>query len=259
MINVSDLSRFLYCPRAVYLADVLGVRVPESCEQGRGVVGHFVRRELAMRQARLISKVQSVGDFDVVLRLELDAVVQELPHIFAGKWKPVYEAYLPGVRVELSAELDILGDELSAMVEGIGFDKALEYVTPWRTEYPVESKSLNLKGRVDKIMRTDSLVPVEIKTGKPSDYGWEGDRVQVCGYGMLLEERFSHPVDYGVIEYTRDQGKKPVLLTEKLRRQVLITRDQLIEVLDGAAPPVCPHGQPKKCESCGLQDRCYSI
>jgi CRISPR-associated protein Cas4 len=259
MIHVSDLSRFVYCPRAVYLANVLKVEAPATPQMGRGVIGHAVRRELSMRQAKLVSKMMSVTDIDSMLRLELDAVLADLPHIFAQDWPDGYDSYVPELKRELSAELDMLADDLTAMVEDMGFDKALSYVTPWRTEYGVKSESLNLAGRVDKVMRADAIVPVEIKTGRVADRTFEGDRIQLCAYGMLLEERFGQYIPHGVVEYTRNQERRPVLFTEKLRRQVITTRDELTRVLDGLEPQVCPHGQPMKCESCGLKEKCYLI
>ncbi len=257
MIRVSDLNRYVYCPRSIYLSNVLKVRVPESPEQGRGVVGHAVRRELSMRQARLLNKMKSVEDVDSMMKTELDAVLQDLPYIFAERWSESYGEFISSVRGEMMRELDCLRMELDAMVSDMGFEKALEYVTPWRTEYSVKSEELGLKGRVDKIMRRDSLEPVEIKTGVPHDFGWDGDRVQLCGYGMLLEERFGERIPHGFIEYTRAAERKPVLFTEKLRRQVIYARDSVKEILDGVVPDVCPHGIPQKCGGCVLKEECY--
>jgi len=156
-------------------------------------------------------------------------------------------------------ELAVLGDELKALVGDLGLKGALGYVTPWRTEYSVKSEALNLSGRVDKVMRRDTIVPVEVKTGSASEYGWEGDRIQLCAYGMLLEEKFSEKIPHGLIEYTRVQESRPVLFTEKLRRQVIYARDGVEAVLRGEVPDVCPHGQPKKCGACDLKDECYRI
>lgn len=40
-------------------------------------------------------------------------------------------------------------------------------------------------------MKKDNYIPVKIKTGKPSESVWEGDRLQICAYTMLLEEEFN--------------------------------------------------------------------
>jgi CRISPR-associated protein Cas4 len=259
VIRVSDLNRYVYCPRTIYLADVVKVKPPEAPEQGMGLVGHAVRRELALRQARLLKRMHVGQDFREVLAGELDAVIQDIPHIFSERWAEGYSAHIPQVKAEVEAELELMGGELAALMDDLGYEGALEYVTPWRTEYTVKSKSLNLTGRVDKVMRRENLTPVEIKTGAAPDFSWEGDRIQLAAYGMLLEDRFNVKVPHGFIEYTRVQESRPVLFTEKLRRQVIHTRDLIMEILAGRVPDVCPHGRPAKCEACSLRDECYRI
>ncbi|MFH0863170.1 MAG: CRISPR-associated protein Cas4 [Candidatus Altiarchaeota archaeon] len=257
VISVSDLGRFLYCPRQVYLESFLGLGSPQTLEMGRGVVGHAVRRELSMRQRRLMERISSANDVDDLLVRELDAVLEDIPYIFAEKWSAGYGMFLPEVRLEMLSELEGLKADLSAMAEELGFEATLEYLTPWKTEYTVCSNSLRLKGRVDKVMRMPGIVPIDIKTGKVSELFREGDRIQLCAYGMLLEETFNTKIPHGFLEYTRIQERRPVVFSQKLRRQVVLIRDQVAETLSGMEPPVCPHGQPKKCDACRLNRICY--
>jgi CRISPR-associated exonuclease Cas4 len=259
VILASDLNRFIYCPRQVYLANVLGLEGVQTLEMGRGLVGHAVRRELSMRHRRLLERMRSAEDLDGLLRRELDAVLADIPFIFAEKWSAGYGMFIPELKEEMLSEAKRLGDELSAMAEEMGFERALEYVTPWKTEYAIASEKLGLRGRIDKLMKAPGFVPVEIKTGAVSELSWEGDRVQLCAYGMLLEDKFGKRVSHGFIEYTRVQERRPVLFTEKLRRQVIHIRDEVEEISAGKVPTVCPHGQPKKCESCSLSRICYLV
>ncbi|MFH1055278.1 MAG: CRISPR-associated protein Cas4 [Candidatus Altiarchaeota archaeon] len=257
MIRASDLSRFTYCARLIYLYSVLGLEEEKTPERIRGVVGHAVRRELSMRQARLLGGIRSEEDVYHILCMELDSAFSDLPCIFAQEWSALHSILIPEVKAEVLAELDTLQKDLEAMVEDVGFERALKIVTPWRIEYNLKSDSLGLSGRVDKIMYNSGLVPVDIKTGVASELGWESDRIQLCAYGMLMEDKFSGNIPYGLLEYTRIAKRRPVLFTEELRRQVFDARDGVQEILEGAAPDVCPHGQPRKCESCNLRDECY--
>jgi CRISPR-associated protein Cas4 len=259
MINVSDLGRFVYCPRAVYLTSVLGIEYPKTPDMGKGLVGHWARRELSMRQARIIKRMETVLEVDDMLHTELEAIFMDLPFIFAAEWSGEFERFIPAIKAEMSVELDLLRDELSAMVEDMGFDQALAHLTPWKTEYSVKSRKLNLSGRVDKVMKAESIVPVDIKTGKPPKHVWEGDRIQLCAYGMLLEEAFEQKSAFGIIEYARTSESAQVTFNEKTRRQVINTRDELVQVMEGEAVSVCPHGEPKKCEACSLRQRCYLV
>ena len=53
--------------------------------------------------------------------------------------------------------------------------------------------------------------------------------------------------------------KRPVMTTEQLMRRVINARDNIIEILGGRVPEICPHGSGKKCEACGFRERCYEI
>lgn len=52
---------------------------------------------------------------------------------------------------------------------------------------------------------------------------------------------------------------RPVMYTDSLRKSVMDTRDSVFGLLEGAVPDICPHGNGKKCESCGYAKRCYEI
>jgi CRISPR/Cas system-associated exonuclease Cas4 (RecB family) len=257
VINASDLSRLVYCPREVYLCRVLGLEPQDSPQRSRSLVGGAVWRELSMRQPRLLARMRHAEDPGAAVRAELEAVVADVPYIFAERWSCRHAALLAEARAGLLSEAAGLCERLSCMVDELGFEGALGHVTPWKTEYTVRSEALGMCGRIDKVMGDG--VPVAVKAGRVSDFGWEGDRVQVCAYGMLLEEGSGAPIRHGFIEYARAGEKRPVMFTEKLRRRVIFARDAVSEILAGAVPDVCPHGQPRKCEGCGLKDACYVV
>ena len=259
MIRICDVADAVFCPRLVYLTRFLGFEAPLTEQRLRGLIAHAVRREFSMRQIRLISTMQCGGDVEAILRRELDLVTKDTPSILSDVWLPEYHVYLTEAASEVSSELDRLVCELSAMVEDMGFEAALEYVTPWGVDYKLSSESLNLSGRVDRIMRRETYIPVEVNTGQPPEHTWDSDRVQVCAYGMLLEEHLGCNIPYGLVEYTRIQEQRPVHLTSMLRNQVISARDVVAEILDGKTPPVCPHGNPKRCFGCSLNEQCYSV
>ncbi|MCX6695307.1 MAG: CRISPR-associated protein Cas4 [Candidatus Altiarchaeota archaeon] len=257
IVNASDLSRFEFCPRSVYLTGVLKVSPKPTIEQLSGLVGHYVRKELSFRQSALLGKMKSVRELDVVLKNELDSIASDVPYIYRDRWSGDCDVILPEVKAEVSRELKTLAEKLSCMVDELGFDESLRKLTPWKIEYDVRSDKLGLKGRVDKVMKEDRIVPVEIKTGQPSDTVWEADRIQLCAYCMLIEEKFLENIPSGLVEYTRIQERRPVLATEKLRRKVVHTRDKVIALMEGSVPEICPHGSGRKCESCSLNEECY--
>lgn len=266
MINVSSLSGYEYCPRSIYLRGVLKIKPEPNVVQVKGLVGHFVRKELSLRQARLLSRIKEAGEIKSMLEAELDSIIEDIPFIYKEKimefgGEEEYRKHTREVKAELLNEIKTISERLSAMVDELGIERALELTTPWKVEYSLKSEKLKLTGRVDKIMRQDrgaGVIPVEIKTG--TEGLWEADRIQVCAYGMLLEDKFNVVIPHGFVEYTKVQERKPVLNTEQLRRKVIGTRDSVLDILSGRhVPAVCPHGSGRKCEACGLSEKCYEI
>lgn len=259
-INVSDISRYIFCPRIIYLSNVLKIIPKPSIEQEKGILGHAIRKEFSLRQAKIIAKIKNVDDIETILMNELENILEDIPHIYKEKIETIeIEKILPEIKPEIIKEITIMEKRVRAMIEKFGINEALRRVTPWRVEFSLKSERMKLSGRVDKVMKEESYYPVEIKTGNTTESIWNADRLQVCAYAMLLEEKLKIRIPYGFVEYTRIQEKRPVMTSEKLRRDVLYTRDKIFEILSGKLPEICPHGSGKKCEGCGFKDICYEI
>ena len=262
MLYVSDLSSYCFCPRSVYLGRFLNIKPEQTAAQSRGLISHAVRKELSIRQPRILGKISDEREIRVRLELEVERILQDAPHIYRNILCGIeLDPYLAEIRAELMAEMLLLEEKLRLMVEGVGLDESIRLLTPKWVEYSVKSGALMLSGRIDKVMAQPSYVPVEIKTGSVPSLVWEGDRVQTCAYAMLLEDSLtlSEPIAFGFVEYTRVSELRPVLTTEKLRREVVATRDLVFDVLDGKLPDICPHGSGKKCGGCGYKEQCYDI
>jgi len=258
MVNVSGLRDFEFCPRAVYLKEFLKLTPELSPQQARGLVGHAIRKELSLRQSKLLKKIKHEDQLGLLLQSEFDCILDDLPYIYKEKLAGIELGKILGeIEEEINSEIGLISSKLAVLVKEQGLQQALKAVTPWKTEYPIRSEALNLTGIVDKIMQP--LSPVEIKTGKVGESVWEGDRMQLCAYGMLLEEKFQQEILQGFVEYTRVQEQRQVLLTERLRRRVLDTRDKVTEILSGNLPEICPHGNGKKCDACSFKKECYTI
>ncbi len=261
-VNASTLNQYTFCPRSIYLSRVLKIKARPTEEQTRGLVGHAVRKELSMRQARLLGRIHHPDELEILLLQELEQIMQDFPHIYKNMLKGVnYERFIPDIKTEVLNEIGTISTKLGLLVEEIGIEKALKLITPWRVEYYIKSDQLAITGRVDKVMLEDTYIPIEIKTGQPSDGIWKGDRLQTCAYAMLLEDKFNlkDPIPYGFVEYTRIQERRPIMTTEKLRREVIDTRDAIIEILQGKIPDIGPSATDKKCKSCGYKEICYEI
>jgi CRISPR/Cas system-associated exonuclease Cas4 (RecB family) len=254
MIWVSDLRRFMFCPRAVYLVRVLGLAQQVSVEAARAAVSCFLRRRISLSQDRALARAGSAGGILSSLHLELDNAASDVLLELDGGLSELAALVLPEVRLDVLSELGLLAGELEAMVDDLGFDQALEYVRPSKLEHLMHSPALGLSGRVDKIMRHELAYPVQVRTG---DFFWDGDGVQLCAYGLLLEEESGQRVPYGFVDYVRSLELRPVLFSQGLRDRVFQVRDEVEDILGGAVPDVCCHGQVRKCAGCGLENQCF--
>ncbi|MEM2918296.1 MAG: CRISPR-associated protein Cas4 [Candidatus Altiarchaeota archaeon] len=260
LINVSDINRYVFCPRTIYFSNVLKIAPKLSIEQEKGILGHAIRKEFSLRQAKIIAKIKDIDEIRPILMEELGNILRDIPHIYREKIETIeIEKILPEIKPEIVEEIKIMEKRVRATIEKFGITEALRRVTPWKVEFSLRSERMKLSGRVDKVMKDESYFPIEIKTGNPAESIWDADRLQVCAYAMLLEEKLNVRIPYGFVEYTRIQERRPVMTSEKLRRNVLYTRDKIFEILSGELPEICPHGSGKKCESCGFKDVCYEV
>lgn len=261
-IHVSNLNEYSFCPRSIYLSHVLKIEPEPSRERSYGLIGHAVRKELSLRQSKILKDIQNIENIEILLLEELNSVLNDIPYIYKEMLQSIeIEDLIPEIRNEVVSEIKTVSEKLNLIVNELGISNALKRITPWRVEYPLESKKIGFSGRIDKVMKEDTYIPIEIKTGDVPDSVWEGDRLQTCAYAMLLEEEFrlKKPIRFGYVEYTRAQEMRPVMTTEQLRRRVINARDEIIKILEGKIPEICPHGSGRKCDACGYKERCYEI
>lgn len=261
-VKASSLCSYVYCPRSVYLSEYVGVIPPVDYLFVCGLLGHEVRKRLWLRQMSLVSEVYDAGDLGFMLRSALEAVLGEVSAEYRGCFGDVdVGRCLMDIRSEVVSEISDLVDRVMLMVEDMCLTEALSRVTPKMVDFQASSDRLNLCGCVDLVMEDSGLMyPVEVKTCRPSDTVWEGDRLQVCAYGMLLEDVLGvGEVRHGFVLYTHVNERRPVVFNSKLRRKVLDTVKLVEDVLGGRLPEICPHGNGRKCESCRFAEQCYEI
>jgi CRISPR-associated protein Cas4 len=267
-IHISTLNEYTFCPRSVYLSKVLNIRPELSPKRAKGIVGHAIRKELSLRQSKLLGdleeKVKSADELEILLLKELDHILRDVPYIYKDKLEGInLQRCITEIRPELLNEIKLISEKLNFMIDEFGIDEALKLITPWKVEFSIKSEKLKFSGRIDKVMKEKTgYVPIEIKTGNPSESVWEGDRLQICAYAILLEDKFRlrRKIPLGYVEYTQIQEKRPVMTTEQLRRRVIYVRDEILEMLkEKKIPEICSHGSGKKCESCGFKEVCYEI
>ncbi|OYT27648.1 MAG: hypothetical protein B6U97_00610 [Candidatus Altiarchaeales archaeon ex4484_96] len=264
-VYVSDINRFIYCPRVIYLSRVLGYEDKPSPDRYGKLILDALWRDLSMRLPDILSKASDTLD---VRELILDEI-KDIAGCFPRKHHDLFDKspdktgaflLLRGAETDIIDDLDSLVSKLVYMIESAGLEKTLSEVTPLRVDYYVGSDELGLSGRIDKVYSDRGvLYPSVIKSGAIPSRIWWGARVQAQAYAMLLEHESDIDLSFSFIEYVRAFDRRPVKHTKQLRGAVLEARDGIVDVLGGFVPSLCPHGNRVKCGGCSFRRECYII
>jgi CRISPR-associated exonuclease Cas4 len=230
-VRVSDVSLYLRCPRLVYF-DSLGT----------------LKR--SARAADLLLR-------EIMLRLE-------------EGWSDSLQEHLAAEQKRLEVELsliypDLQSDDVAAAYRDIevlipaisrGIGPVMARLFPCAIEVDLRSTRLGLSGRLDRLV--DDVCPSIIRTGNAPENGvWNGDRLALAGYSILLKERdgVSGNYDLGQVEYPRRGQVREVFIHGVDRARFLRIRERIHAIKDGRLPDV-PKDAP--CVSCLMVESCQS-
>jgi len=265
MVTATQLSSYLYCPRKLFISNVLPVKEPPKEELVKGKIWHEAHDMLNKSDEKIVSGIRT-GDyheiFDIYRRryskILRDAILKSKSALkeFDIKMIDLFKEYWPDFEEEakeraynLSIFIDknkIYGDEL------------WEKLTPKiLSEQYFKSTGLNLSGVIDVIEIHDNTVyvPVELKTGKFPDKGmWDGHRVQLAAYMMLLEDS-GKTVTEAVLKY-RGADRRILQMNSFLKKEVKDLIKKCSVILQGYDAPGYVDNK-NKCKSCNFREVCY--
>jgi CRISPR-associated exonuclease Cas4 len=127
--------------------------------------------------------------------------------------------------------------------------------TEWlRNEHALFSKRHRLSGKPDYLIRDgESIIPVEVKSGKAPPQPREGHVLQLAAYSLLVEENFGATVERGIVKY--DDKQFEIAFTPELRAELLRVIDEMRSCFsEGDAHR--NHNDAWRCRSCGVRDTC---
>src|SRR5659263_681891 len=100
----------------------------------------------------------------------------------------------------------------------------------------------------------DTFIPSVIKTGKMPENGvWQGARLQLTAYSILVEEKYNSIIEKGFVEYARWGIVRPVVIKRNERRKVLQVKERIKKIQEGFMPER-PDDSP--CQYCGFVGIC---
>lgn len=112
---------------------------------------------------------------------------------------------------------------------------------PWLTEYMVDGSPLGLSRRIRVDALGEAGLLVEIKYGRNGR--WQ--QLSLAGYALAMEAHYESPIDYGVLIHVSGPprrrpviGVEPVYLSQDLREEFVLARDEAIDyLLSDREPP----------------------
>jgi CRISPR/Cas system-associated exonuclease Cas4 (RecB family) len=266
VLNVTDVSQFVFCPRQFYISKVLGLRrqPPEFVE---GSMEHDARRLLnqALGSAYAESVPEKVRLWNTASHI-IGRVLDYAKKI-ALLQHPVFSKEIGIFANELSFRLQQEERErtrvLTCKPKGEGsWAEQVRGSFPVENEFSVFSRRLGLRGRIDEVYETadGTLAIRDIKTapmGFPFD---DSNQVQIGAYAMLLEEQVSKKVTRAAIYSSRNLAERQVMVDKDLEKRVVEAGQNVRRFLaKPELPAILTGSESVKCFFCFLREECRNL
>ncbi len=262
------LSTYLYCSRKLYLQEVLKLEEPEREDAVIGSIRHETYDLINKNEMKIVTSIQRKVPREELQDLYKEYYSEHLRNaIRANKDRlrtlvinsgEIFKRLWPLVLEESITRANSIFDFIETHL--IFGDKLWEMLTPKIvSEFKIISAKLELKGIIDQVEHWQTgLVPIEIKTGNaPLEGIWSGHKIQLIAYAMLLEDYYSKPVKEGFVVYLGSKEKRHLAINPFMRYELKELIGQVKTVLTSKELPDFTTSK-KKCEKCGLRDRCYN-
>jgi len=250
----------MYCPVKYYLQKVVGIRKPPTKVMIEGKIRHEVMEIFSKNEPALVQEFTKPLPSKEITLSYLSLLSEVIKQTFSYEYDQMrkfmvspnslreniivglnQEIILRAKAVEHTMSLGFLGKELWQNLE-----------PKYYSEFFIESPSMELKGKIDRVMLSkNSIVPFELKT-RPVDKIYDTDEIQLTAYAMLLEEYFKQPIPTGIIE-SGNIRHTPDIKEEK-KQKVL----SLIKEIHDLEKPVFPKSF-AKCQNCDFKEECDNL
>ena len=250
---------YLYCPRKFFLQKIVGIPKPASKEMIEGRIRHEILETFSKREQAFVESLES-GDKEKIISIYqqlLSALINQSfqknrSQIFAFKISS--ENLQNKILFQMQKEIELRADSISEALKSGFIGKSLwENLKPkYLSEFEVFSETLGLKGRIDRLVVGDEIIPFELKT-REAEKIYESDEIQVTAYAMLLEERFQRKINLGVVE--AGNKRHEINISQDLRNKVFSLIEEINSLKDN---PKFPFNF-SKCQKCNYKKECDEL
>jgi len=259
IINVTDLSKYLYCQRQFYLEKVLGIKKPATKEMIEGRIRHEILELFSKSEREVISgigledreKIELL--FKELLRKIINLVLIKNEQII-NQFKINKEELIKKSEKQIFKEIELRVKAIEkAIVKGFFKNELWENLDPkYFSEFSILSESLGLKGRIDRlVIDKEEIIPFELKS-READKIFESDEIQLIAYILLLEYYFDKKISFGIIEAGNELYQ--IEATDEKKRKVL----ELISEIQTNISKKFPSNF-SKCGKCSFKEECEKL
>jgi len=269
MVYATQLSSYLYCPRKLFISNVLLIEEAPKQELVKGEVWHKTFEWLNKHEQSIVKSLKS-ADYKEISDIYRKEFAKELRNSILAKKhelkqfeiKPVdlFKEYWPSFDQEAKVRAwNVASFIMKSKLTG---DELWEKLTPKiLSEQHFRSDKLKLSGIIDMLEIHDNklYIPVELKTGKVPDGKnamWPGHRMQLAVYMMLLEDAGKQVVE-GHLKYKDDEENRILVINSMLKDEVLELAKEVELTIHSFELPTRIDNM-KKCDKCSYKEQCYN-
>jgi len=260
IINVTDITAYLYCPRKVYLKLVKGIKEPPNQKMILGFLKHKIFDLFNKNEQTIVSSIkENLSKEQIIdlykqhltnITLEVTKIYSNMIRSFGINPNELLEETLTFMEKEIKLRADSIKKTLSLGFLGKELWRNLK--PKYLTEFEIISSNLGLKGRVDRIKFDEIIEPCELKTRENI---YEEDKIQLAAYSLLLEEEFGKKITKGTIETKNKQEE--IEITEQDKNKVLEVAEKIRKMKLGEEPIL--QSNFSKCKNCRQGKECFGI
>lgn len=138
---------------------------------------------------------------------------------------------------------------------GLPHGRAIYQDRPEDTSPVLRARTLRLRGRPDLVLRQgDTLIPVEVKTGRTPREPYPGHVLQLLAYCLLIEEHYGVRPSHGLICYPEREFH--IAYDARRERDLRSLVALIAHEKARTAEQHRSHELPRRCAACGFRTHC---
>jgi len=254
LINITDITGYLFCPRKVFLKLVKGIKEKPNERMILGMIRHKIFDDFNKNEQTIvesITKPLKTSEIKTIYNNSLTSITNKVLSNYSNMLKAwnIDKNEFNEVKEKIENETKLkISSILETMNKGFLGKQLWENLKPkFLTEYELISEKFRLKGRIDRLEIGNEIIPYELKSRENI---YDSDKIQLAAYALLLEDFFNKKISFGIIE-TKSQ-KQEIIINEEMKKQVLEIADKIRNMKD--AEITSNFG---KCQNCGLREECF--